>query len=1112
MTPLDKCTCVCPGSAIENPDHVSNPFIVASISTPVILELYDSSSANGEPEGDVLGTVAISFTDHQAHVIYTAATGFVLTESNLYLGETQLPIAKSGNASSSPRLSDFPYHGMENETKTQDFEFAVEGYDFYIAAQGRICGHFPTEAPSLSPTERPSGKPVTESPAPTAKPSESIAPTSRPSPTLVPSMSLSPTSSVVPTAEPSICEDWQTITFEDYENYDWSWTGGNVTRHREFSTFLGRLGDHMSTVSKQFRVPPDADHITIEFLFYEIDFWCSCDHITVETCDTVVDLGKFTPGDRGYVEGEVDGITWSSNSLTGSNMMGFNGFNDQKHEMKMTLPRRCYSSGTLDLAFNLTTSDLASGGVDNLNITAFGLCGTAYDYPDIETGLPMQSMEPSASPSALPSEAPTSVAGVSSCTEARMVVFEDFEGFYDNSWVGGEVNEENTLQFSHFLGRFGREQNRASKTFDVPKDAKSLTVEFLFYEIDKWERRDRLLFIVGNTRLDLKQFGLKDPANNPQNLYSVSGKASGISWQRKTETSAADLGFSQFAKDQKHLVSVSIPSRYYVDTGKLKLGFYLETSHDVWSESGGIDNFKITAHGTECGSSNQAPNEDKEVCAHFWGDPHIVTFDGLKYDCQGEGEFVLLSSLDSGFEVQGRFESFSESQRVAVTRSFVVQTGDEDVPSIQISVPDEITQECTIELFVDGVAHDIYGDGTNSDYVQVKLVGSEGAQRITIYYPGSGLHLTSLLSESEKYGCYLSSSICLPDDYRPKETFVGLLGSPNDDRKDDWMTPQGSPVSNIGDHRFEPAYKYCTENWCIRNETASLFTYKPNKQFSDVFNCDAPYNTEIEEAVKNAPEELKEQCQGHITCIIEGIAGNFVDAEHGLEDEAALIGCTKLIFFEDFEDASSNSWEGGLLDSLSDSLSTFLGPFGKGQGEASKEFTVPGDANRLKVEFMFYKIGQWNADSELVLSIDGVKLGLKEFDEPSSEGLDNGIFWSRNNVRTTGVLAYGSSAVSVHKVSLYIPKTHFSSGTLKVAFSQTMVDGLEAESGGIDSFRISAYFADCEDGQLGTATEPDLTVNSGASKTLWSDGILSCPDDNIWLECFGDPTDRKSVV
>lgn len=195
----------------------------------------------------------------------------------------------------------------------------------------------------------------------------------------------------------------------------------------------------------------------------------------------------------------------------------------------------------------------------------------------------------------------------------------------------------------------------------------------------------------------------------------------------------------------------------------------------------------------------------------------------------------------------------------------------------------------------------------------------------------------------------------MPDDYRTNETFVGLLGSPNGDRKDDWMTPQGSPVSIQADKRFEPAYKYCTENWCVEDETESLFTYSnpDNNGFDEYYNCDAPYNTDIEDAVANAPEALISICAGDITCIIDGVAGNIADAESDLQNEADLIGCTKLIFFDDLEDTPSDTWEQGIIDSRSDSLSSFLGPFGRGQTGASKDFSVPADATRLILEFRY---------------------------------------------------------------------------------------------------------------------------------------------------------------
>lgn len=101
---------------------------------------------------------------------------------------------------------------------------------------------------------------------------------------------------------------------------------------------------------------------------------------------------------------------------------------------------------------------------------------------------------------------------------------------------------------------------------------------------------------------------------------------------------------------------------------------------------------------------------------------------------------------------------------------------------------------------------------------------------------------------------------------------------------------------------------------------------------------------------------------------------------------------------------------------------------------------------------------------------------------------------------------YGSSSVRVHKVTLNVPNKYFASGSLPVEFTHNMIHTIETESGGIDSFRISAYFADCQDGQLATATKPEVTVYSGAATTMWMDGMLSCTENNVWLECFGDPT------
>lgn len=49
-----------------------------------------------------------------------------------------------------------------------------------------------------------------------------------------------------------------------------------------------------------------------------------------------------------------------------------------------------------------------------------------------------------------------------------------------------------------------------------------------------------------------------------------------------------------------------------------------------------------------------------------WGDPHLVTFDGLAYDLQAVGEFVLVRSGNAGLEIQTRTAPYQGSRVVSV--------------------------------------------------------------------------------------------------------------------------------------------------------------------------------------------------------------------------------------------------------------------------------------------------------------------------------------------------------------------------------------------------------------------------------------------------------------
>ena len=83
--------------------------------------------------------------------------------------------------------------------------------------------------------------------------------------------------------------------------------------------------------------------------------------------------------------------------------------------------------------------------------------------------------------------------------------------------------------------------------------------------------------------------------------------------------------------------------------------------------------------------NNQSKSEDKQdeskdknqcpVAANIWGDPHMTTFDGLKYDLQTLGEFTLVKSNRSDFEVQSRHIPYNSSGSLAISSAVAMKVG-----------------------------------------------------------------------------------------------------------------------------------------------------------------------------------------------------------------------------------------------------------------------------------------------------------------------------------------------------------------------------------------------------------------------------------------------------
>jgi len=296
------------------------------------------------------------------------------------------------------------------------------------------------------------------------------------------------------------------------------------------------------------------------------------------------------------------------------------------------------------------------------------------------------------------------------------------------------------------------------------------------------------------------------------------------------------------------------------------------------------------------------------VCG-IWGDPHIVTCDELKFDCQAVGLFTLMSN--HMFNIQAYFIHLTNPWGSAsVTNDIAidfVKNEPNNVPTMQFSFPrfsdyNEGTTDfdpfqrkigaCPVLFYLDGQPIDIsgvpqdgylYGDA-NSDY-SVKLLGwnqidikhkagedengNPYYSESVIWVDGSGPYTA--------WACILTYFICLPGQDKTdfEDHSTGLLGSPNGDSQDDWMAPDGHILLIPDNGREEASFNYCVDNWCVE-EDGSIFTYPGNTTYDD-YACPSQIHEPFDPWACPNPQEIIDACVDSpepITCQIELCIGN----------------------------------------------------------------------------------------------------------------------------------------------------------------------------------------------------------------------------------------------
>jgi len=268
------------------------------------------------------------------------------------------------------------------------------------------------------------------------------------------------------------------------------------------------------------------------------------------------------------------------------------------------------------------------------------------------------------------------------------------------------------------------------------------------------------------------------------------------------------------------------------------------------------NDFKFNSTNPDCPKNNETSGDgtdcDKDG-GNTWGDPHLITFDGLKFDCQTLGDHIALQSHNTDFEFHVRYgKPYFRNQFLSWIIGIVIQEGTPGFPVVEISLDTPfksadgtVESSCDKSIIVDGVK--VTGDitqpnATNSDYVWLKEHwNSKGEHIITVNY-WTGLTVIVKDRHRSSFGCSLTTDIKIPLYMRDQWDLFGLMGTPDGDRSNDWVLPDGTemaiPGSGTRKVNGAQAASYCRQ-WCLTDEKDSMFDYSgvSPHSFDDWENC-----------------------------------------------------------------------------------------------------------------------------------------------------------------------------------------------------------------------------------------------------------------------------------
>ena len=316
-----------------------------------------------------------------------------------------------------------------------------------------------------------------------------------------------------------------------------------------------------------------------------------------------------------------------------------------------------------------------------------------------------------------------------------------------------------------------------------------------------------------------------------------------------------------------------------------------------------------------------------------FGDPHLVTLDGLAYSFQAVGEFTLIEAQSGDpLQVQVRFQPVQGSQVASQTTAVATELGAARVV-IDIAASSLVT--------VDGLGFDL-----------ASAVGGTGLGDGDIYYDGEAITLVYANGEQlrvDVFDGFLSTSVSVA----AGRDLAGLLGNGDGDSANDLALRDGTilaqPVS------FADLYGSFADAWRISDAT-SLFDYTAGQGTADFTDLTFPA---AGLSVEDFPAE--------VVALAEIAAGGIDDP---VLREAAILDYL-VSGNEAFVEAAA------IVDDQQDEAVTETAPTGAPEITAGVGVSVrqteltEGDSGAQTVDFTIYRTGDLSDDLVLELSVGG---------------------------------------------------------------------------------------------------------------------------------------------